>query len=252
MSLRFAYLAVLRMFSWLALLARSDRAKDAEILLLRHQAAVLQRHVGTPRLSWADRAVLAALTRVLPSGHLRQLHLLVSPRTLLRWHADLVRRRWAYPRCAPGPAQDGAGRPGAGRGDGAGQPGMGLPAYPRRADWPGIPGGAVDGVADPQGRGHRSRAQAVRQAWRAFLAGQAKTILIWAERGLRRRRGSCNALVNRPPAYQGRRIISARTTVRITAAGVAEGILLVDSAAADRAAAEGSGTAQCLLSQAPG
>src|SRR5262245_35935901 len=67
MSLRFAYLAVLRMFSWLALLARSDRARDAEILLLRHQVAVLQRHVGTPRLSWADRAVLAALAGCCPA-----------------------------------------------------------------------------------------------------------------------------------------------------------------------------------------
>jgi hypothetical protein len=84
----------------LPLLARSDRAKDAEILLLRHQVAVLQRHVGTPRLPWADRAVLAALARVLPSGDLRQLRLIVFPRTLLRWHADLVRRRWAYPRRA--------------------------------------------------------------------------------------------------------------------------------------------------------
>jgi putative transposase len=61
MSLRFAYLAVLRVFGWLALLARSDRAKDAEILILRHQVAVLQRHVQAPRLSWADRAILAAL-----------------------------------------------------------------------------------------------------------------------------------------------------------------------------------------------
>ena len=102
MPLRLVYLAVLRVFSWLALLARSDRAKDAEILILRHQVAVLQRQARTPKLSWADRAILSALARLLPSGHLRQLRLIISPRTLLRWHADLVRRRWAYPRRTPG------------------------------------------------------------------------------------------------------------------------------------------------------
>ena len=102
MSLRFAYLAVLRAFGWLALLARSEGAKEAEILILRHQVAVLQRQARAPRLSWADRALLTALARLLPKGHLRQLHLTVSPRTLLRWHADLVRRRWVYPRRAPG------------------------------------------------------------------------------------------------------------------------------------------------------
>ena len=67
MTLRFACLAVLRIFSWIALLARSDRAKDAEIFLLRHQVAVLQRQVKAPRPSWADRAVLAALARLLPT-----------------------------------------------------------------------------------------------------------------------------------------------------------------------------------------
>jgi putative transposase len=101
-SIRFTYLAVLRMFGWLALLARSDRAKDAEILILRHQVAVLQRQVKNPRLSWADRAVLAALARLLPGSQLRQLRLLISPRTLLRWHADLIRRHWTHPSCAPG------------------------------------------------------------------------------------------------------------------------------------------------------
>src|ERR1700756_2561842 len=78
-SLRFAYLAVLRVFGWLALLARSDRTKDAEILILRHQVAVLQRQVKTPGLSWADRAVLAALARLLPGSQLRRLRLIVSP-----------------------------------------------------------------------------------------------------------------------------------------------------------------------------
>ena len=101
-SIRFAYLAVLRVFSWLALFARSDRVKDTEILILRHQVAALQRQVKTPKLSWADRAILAALARLLPSGHLRQLRLIVSPRALLRWHAGLVRRHWALPRRAPG------------------------------------------------------------------------------------------------------------------------------------------------------
>jgi putative transposase len=127
MSLRFAYLAVLRVFGWLALLARPDRAKDAEILMLRHQVAVLQRQAGTPKLSWADRAILSALARLLPSGHLRQLHLIISPRTLLRWHAALVRRRWAYPR----EAAYSAGHTGAGAGDGTGQPGLGIPPHPR-------------------------------------------------------------------------------------------------------------------------
>jgi len=107
-SLRFAYLAVLRVFGWLALLARSDRAKDAEILILRHQVAVLQRQVKAPRLSWADRAVLAALARLLPGSQVRQLRLIVSPRTLLRWHADLVRRHWTDSRRPPGRPQTAA------------------------------------------------------------------------------------------------------------------------------------------------
>jgi hypothetical protein len=84
------------------LLARSDRAKDTGILILRHQIAVLQRQVKTPRLSWADRAVMAALARLLPRGQLGQLRLIMSPRTLLRWHACIVRRHWTYPRRAPG------------------------------------------------------------------------------------------------------------------------------------------------------
>jgi len=85
MTLRPGYLVMLRVFGWLALLARSDRAKDVEILILRHQVAVLQRQVKTPSLSWADRAVLSALARLLPERQLRQLRLIVSPRTLLRW-----------------------------------------------------------------------------------------------------------------------------------------------------------------------
>jgi transposase len=91
-----------RLCGWLALLPRSDNVKNTEILVLRHQIAVLQRQVRSPRLSWADRAVLAALTRRLSTAHRPQLALIVTPRTLLRWHADLVRRRWTYPRRTPG------------------------------------------------------------------------------------------------------------------------------------------------------
>jgi putative transposase len=89
-----------RVLSWLALLARSDATKDIEILVLRHELAVLRRHNPRPKLAWADRAMLAALSRLLPAP-LRRLRL-VSPRTLLRWHAQLVTRRWTYPRRQPG------------------------------------------------------------------------------------------------------------------------------------------------------
>ncbi len=100
--MRLLYLLVARVFGLLVLCSRSDAAKDAEILVLRHQVAVLRRQVTRPRLTWADRAVLTALVRLVPGW--RRLRLIVSPRTILRWHASLVRRRWTYGRRPGRPA----------------------------------------------------------------------------------------------------------------------------------------------------
>jgi hypothetical protein len=92
---RLLYLILAQGLSWLALLARSSAAKDAEILALRHEVAVLRRGNPRPRLGWADRAVLAALSQLLPKS-LRCCRI-VTPVTLLRWHRRLVAAKWRRP-----------------------------------------------------------------------------------------------------------------------------------------------------------
>ena len=93
MLLRLPYLALTSMFTVIRLLPMSETDKDVEILTLRHQLAILQPRTSKPRLTRTDRVLLAALLHLLSRPKLRQLHLIVSPDTILRWHCDLIRRR---------------------------------------------------------------------------------------------------------------------------------------------------------------
>jgi hypothetical protein len=138
---RLVYLLMVWLFGWLALLARSDTSKDMEILVLRHEVAVLRRQVARPKPDWADRAIIAALARLLPKR--LRLHRIVTPGTLLAWHPA---------RLAPAPDQEQAdlpehhgtpadpgGDPRAGPTAGQAEPAVGAPAYPRRTPRPWLP-----------------------------------------------------------------------------------------------------------------
>jgi transposase InsO family protein len=94
-SLRLPYLIFNRLLGWLLLLCRTPASRDVELLILRHEVAVLRRTNPKPRLDWADRAVFAALIQRLP--RVLRGHHLVTPATVLRWHRRLITKKWSYP-----------------------------------------------------------------------------------------------------------------------------------------------------------
>jgi hypothetical protein len=92
MAVKLIYQMFAKLLSWMMLHARSNAANEIEILVLRHQPAVLQRRTPRPQISWSDRAVITALARLLPAR--RRRGFLVTPATILRWHRQLLRCRW--------------------------------------------------------------------------------------------------------------------------------------------------------------
>ena len=153
MLLRLAYLGVTNALALLRLLPMSDRDKDTEILVLRHEIAVLQRQLGAqkPRFDPSDRALLAALLHRLPMEMLKGLRLLVRPDTVLRWHRDLIARRHAAVSRPKRP-----GRPRTLRSIrvlvlrlARENPSWGLPTSARRTARAGCEGRPVHGLGDP-------------------------------------------------------------------------------------------------------
>ena len=107
MVVSFLYVLACRLFELMVLLARRERSKELEILVLRHELSILRRQVRRPQFAPRDRLLLAALSRVLPR---RSWHaFVVTPETLLRWHRRLVAKHWTYPHTRPGrPPVDGS------------------------------------------------------------------------------------------------------------------------------------------------
>ena len=136
MLVRLIYPSLAALLSWLALSARSSASKNAEILILRHEVAVLRRGNPKPRIDWADRALLAALARILPKALLA--HRIRTPGTLLRWHRRIATKKWTQPK-APGRPPLAGELAEADRQAGPGQPQLGCGAGARRAAPPRAP-----------------------------------------------------------------------------------------------------------------
>jgi putative transposase len=151
MALSFLYLAFVRMLQLLRLFRRDNEGLAIEVVILRHEVAVLRRQVDRPALRPSDRALLAGLSRLLGRRHLGRFF--VPPETLLRWHQDLVRRRWTYPR-RPG-------RPSVPAGTVqiilrlAGEPDLGLSQDPRRAGHDGHRTRSIECLGHPSSPRHR-------------------------------------------------------------------------------------------------
>src|ERR1017187_27208 len=178
MCLRFVFLLITRLAAWLRLARREDTWKTAEILILRHQLAVLQRQQPRrPNVNWADRALLAALLRVIPNARRHRLRLLITPDTIMRWHRDIVRRRWA--------ASSRRGKTG-----GRAPPGISrhwLSGWPGRTptgatagstgNWPGVRVSASTVWEILKKAGIEPAPRRTGPAWSQFLRSQAEAIL---------------------------------------------------------------------------
>ena len=161
MCLRFVFLLTTRLAAWLRLSRREETWKTAEILILRHQLAVLQRRQPSrPTVNWADRALLATLLGVIPRARRRGMRLLITP----GYHPALAPRHRPAPLgCAVHARQDRpTGDPPEHQGPsppaGAGEPRMGIPQDPRGTGRAGSEGSGVDRLGDPQDQQHRPRA----------------------------------------------------------------------------------------------
>jgi hypothetical protein len=173
-ALRLIYQMISTLLGWIVFRARCDISKKIEILVLRHQLAVLRRRTSRPRLNWTDQALIAALSRLLPIR--RRLGLLVTPSTILRWHRQLVPAAGPQSPAGPvGPPSPPACAPSSSAWPPRTRPG--VPADPRRARRPRLPDRRLNGLDDPPRSRDRSRTPSGRSEWREFLPAQAQAIL---------------------------------------------------------------------------